>query len=76
MPTIFRIGRFNVKVYPHDHKPPHVHIVGPDGEAKISLDKFQCLSCKGFSEKDIQRLIVFLKQNESEIWEAWYEHQK
>lgn len=76
MPTIYRIGRFSVKIYPRDHRPPHVHIVGPDGQAKISLDKFQCISCWGFSEKDIKRIILFLKLHEAEIWEAWYEYQK
>lgn len=28
MPTIFRIGAVRVVIYPNDHRPAHVHVVG------------------------------------------------
>ncbi|HXC38434.1 MAG TPA: DUF4160 domain-containing protein [Burkholderiales bacterium] len=38
MPTIKRIGRFRVVVYPNDHRPAHVHIIGSDSEAVFDLN--------------------------------------
>lgn len=38
MPTILRIGSLRVVIYPNDHRPAHVHVVGPDGEAVFFLN--------------------------------------
>ena len=38
MPTIFRIRHgYAVRIYPNDHRPPHVHVVGPETEARFEL---------------------------------------
>jgi hypothetical protein len=36
MPTILRIGGLRVTIYPNDHPPAHVHVIGAKGEA-VSL---------------------------------------
>ena len=33
MPTVLRRGRLRIVIYPADHKPAHIHAIGPDGEA-------------------------------------------
>lgn len=38
MPTILRIGGLRVAIYPNDHPPPHVHILGAKGEAVFFLN--------------------------------------
>ena len=38
MGTIFRIGNWRVMIYTDDHAPSHIHLVGPDGRAKIALN--------------------------------------
>jgi hypothetical protein len=37
MPTVKRIGGFRVVVYPNDHRPAHVHVIGADREAVFDL---------------------------------------
>lgn len=37
MPTIKRIGGLRVVIYPNDHRPAHVHVMGNGGEAVFSL---------------------------------------
>ena len=36
--TVFRTGKLRVMVYSHDHPPPHVHVVTPQGHAKILVE--------------------------------------
>jgi hypothetical protein len=36
MVTVLREGALRVVIYPDDHDPPHVHVMG-DGETKILL---------------------------------------
>jgi hypothetical protein len=38
MPTILRIDGLRVTIYPNDHPPPHVHVIGAKGEAVILLN--------------------------------------
>jgi hypothetical protein len=38
MPTILRIGGLRVTIYPNDHPPPHVHVIGANGEAVFLLN--------------------------------------
>ena len=38
MPTVLRRGRLRVVIYPADHRPPHVHAIGPEGEAVFNLN--------------------------------------
>jgi hypothetical protein len=38
MPTVLRLVGLRVVVYPNDHRPAHVHVIGPDGEAVFVLN--------------------------------------
>jgi hypothetical protein len=38
MPTVLRLGGLRVVIYPNDHSPPHVHVIGPAGEAVFQLN--------------------------------------
>jgi Domain of unknown function (DUF4160) len=38
MPTILRLSGLRVVIYPNDHLPKHVHVVGPSGEAVFELN--------------------------------------
>jgi hypothetical protein len=38
MPTIFRFDGLRVVIYPNDHRPAHVHVIGATGEAVFVLN--------------------------------------
>lgn len=38
MPTVLRFNGFRVVVYPNDHRPAHVHVIGKDREAVFHLN--------------------------------------
>jgi hypothetical protein len=37
MPTVLRLGGLRVVIYPSDHRPAHVHVIGADSEAVFIL---------------------------------------
>ena len=37
MPTILRVDGLRVVIYPNDHMPEHVHVIGGGGEALFNL---------------------------------------
>jgi len=38
MPTALRLDGLRVVIYPNDHRPAHVHVIGADGEAVFNLN--------------------------------------
>ena len=41
MPTIHRFHGLRVVIYPNDHRPPHVHVMGKGCEAVFKLNGLQ-----------------------------------
>jgi hypothetical protein len=37
MPTIKDFGAYKIALYGEDHNPPHVHVIGPDFQAKVRI---------------------------------------
>jgi Domain of unknown function (DUF4160) len=37
MPTVLRFRNYDVRIYPHDHPPAHVHMVGPGWVVVLDL---------------------------------------
>ena len=75
-PTILRTKNLQIRVYPKDHAPPHVHVVGPEAEAKIRLDDLSCISSKGFSINSLNRIVNFIRHHKQVLLEAWDEYQE
>jgi len=57
MPTVLRIGALRVVVYPNDHRPAHVHVIGHGHEAVFVLNRpphrVMLRENYGFSRSDI-----------------------
>ena len=75
MPTALRFDGLRVVVYPNDHRPAHVHVVGRGHEAVFYL---RCargpVSLRenfGFSRSGIQRIEAKLNQNVAALCRAW-----
>jgi hypothetical protein len=39
MPTVLRFGGLRVVIYPNDHRPAHVHVIGNRHEAVFELNR-------------------------------------
>lgn len=75
-PTLYKLGKLRVVIYPKDHNPPHVHVISPGGEAKFEITSLNLISVTGYSQKDIKRIKEFLKHRKEHLLEFWHEYQK
>lgn len=75
MPTIARLGAIRVVVYPNDHRPAHVHLIGagkesvwdlncPDGPAELR-ENF------GFPTGELRKLKVQLARLVTALCTEW-----
>lgn len=75
MPTVLRFDGLRVVIYPNDHRPAHVHVLGAGGEAVFLL---HCLDgppelreSYGFSRQDIARIRTALAAQLAPLCHHW-----
>ena len=72
MPTVLRIGGLRVVIYPADHTPAHVHVIGDGCEALFLIaDAVVLRENYGFSVRVIARIRVELEANRGALLDAW-----
>lgn len=75
MPTVLWIGKLRVVVYPNDHRPAHVHVIGQGHEAVFELNApdgpVTLRENYGFSRRELARIERALIQNLAELLAAW-----
>ena len=75
MPTIIRIGKLKFRIYPHDHRPAHVHVEKAGAEAKFEIKTGECLSANGFTERSIKSLSKKVLEKSELLLEVWREYE-
>ena len=77
MPTVVKKDGFRIVIYPHDHLPPHVHVLKQSAEVRIELNESgdsNLLSISGdISGKDIQRSLNLVNEYQSILLNKWRE---
>jgi hypothetical protein len=75
MPTVFRFDGLRVVIYPNDHRPAHVHVMGAGGEAVFIL---QCpdgppllRETFGFKSGDLNRIEAALETMLPDLCNQW-----
>ena len=74
MPTVLRIGRLRVAIYPNDHRPAHVHVIG-GGEAVFVLNcpdgPPELREVFGFNRAEANRIATALGAALAALCEQW-----
>ena len=77
MPTVIKKDGFRIVIYPHDHLPPHVHVLKQSSEVRIELNESgnpNLLSISGdISDRDIQRSLDLVNEHQSVLLNKWRE---
>jgi len=75
MPTVLRKYGFRFHFYSADgHEPPHIHVDGNGGEAKVWLRDGRLAESKGFSQRDIGRILQAVREHGPQMLEAWHDY--
>jgi hypothetical protein len=77
MPTILRFRGLRVVVYVNDHRPPHVHVVGPSREARIALGDERehpwLMTNEGLSRRQLSAALLKISENRDLLIRRWRE---
>jgi len=77
MPTVLRFDGLRVVIYPNDHRPAHVHVIGRGCEAvfKLNCEKGPVVLREnyGFSRPVLSRIQTALTEHLEDLCSAWEE---
>jgi len=75
MPTALRFGKIRVVVYPNDHRPAHVHLIGPGSEAVFNLQcptgPAELRDSMGFATQELNWYAACLQARLPMLCETW-----
>ncbi len=75
MPTVKRIDGLRVVIYPNDHRPAHVHVIGSDSEAIFDLrcpfGPAEVRENYGFSLKELGQIQSALTADLDDLCAEW-----
>jgi len=75
MPTVLRFEGLRVVIYPNDHRPAHVHVIGKGCEAVFNLNcpagQAELRENYGFSRREIRGVETWLRERQSALCKAW-----
>jgi hypothetical protein len=71
MPAVLRIGGLRVIVYPNDHPPVHVHVLGPGWVVVINLIGPTVREVIDCNEPEARRVLRLSAAHRDELMEAW-----
>lgn len=72
-PKVAKLWNLDINIYTKDHNPPHVHVTGPDVDVKIEIGTWKIVYAYGLKTKSLKKLLLFLKDLETDLMEAWNE---
>lgn len=72
MPVVMRIAGYRIVIFTNDHRPPHVHIIGSDGQVVVSIEAVpRILRIEGFSDREALKLAKEVGANADTLLKEW-----
>lgn len=72
MPTVLRVGGLRFVVYPNDHSPAHVHVLGPGWVVVVNLQGPEVREVVGpCTLRDARRVLDLVAAHRVALSDAW-----
>lgn len=74
MPTALRFEAYRVVIYTNDHRPAHVHVIGPNGRAIFELhcpEGPPIVRDSWLKPAELAKIKAILHQHVAELCQAW-----
>lgn len=72
MPTVKDFGEYKVTLYAADHNPPHVHVIGPDFQAKVRIADAEVIA-GAIPPRHRREALSWISANRQRLLEKWNE---
>jgi hypothetical protein len=74
-PTVFKNGNYRYYFFSREENRVHIHIISPDGEAKVWLEpEIDLAMSKGLSDMEINKILKTVREFKEDIYAKWNKH--
>lgn len=74
MPTLHREAGFEFRFFAADaSEPPHVHVRGHGGSAKLWLPSLEVAATRGYNRRQLSQLMAIAAPHTRDFLEQWHE---
>lgn len=70
VPTLKQFGPVSVRMYADDHRPPHVHIVGPEFEVLVRIADAVVVAGTA-RPREIAEALAWVRANQTNLVHRW-----
>lgn len=75
MPTVLILGSYRFYFYSHEpNEPPHIHVDKGTLTAKFWLKTVSLADNRGFSKKELNKLMQLVTEYQKEFLDKWHEY--
>jgi hypothetical protein len=71
MPAVLHVENWRTVVYPNDHPPAHVHIIGPGWIVVVNILVPEMREVIGCSEREARRIVKIVAKHREALLTAW-----
>jgi len=71
VPPSLRIDGWRIAIYPNEHPPAHVHVLGPGWVVVINLLGLEVREAIGCEEREARRVLRLIAGHQETLMEAW-----
>jgi hypothetical protein len=71
MPGVLRIDGLRIVIYPNDHPPADVHVIGPRWVMVINLIGPEVREAIGCDEREARRVLPLAADHQKTLMDAW-----
>ena len=72
MPTVLRVDGLRLVVYPNDHSPAHVHVIGPGWVVVVNLHDLEVREVVGpCTQCEARRVLHLAAEHRAALLEVW-----
>lgn len=71
MPTVLRVDGLRVVIYPSDHFPAHVHVLGPGWVVVVNLMGPEVRETIGCDEREARQVLRMITKHQETLIDAW-----
>jgi hypothetical protein len=72
MATLESTDSWKIKIYPHDHPPPHFHVQTADGESLVDIATL-LERRSGANKRALKAVLVWASHNHATLMRVWNE---
>ena len=74
MPTVWEEKGYAFRFRSSDGpEPPHIHVEGRGGAAKVWIDDVELASSKGYTPRQLSEIVRIVRSHHTEFLERWHE---